>query len=333
MVPLRLGVIGLGLIWLRVHKPILQNLSQVFELVAFCDTNEERRQAAAQEFPGAVILSDHQALLNMPEVDIVLILTPLALNAPLALEAIQAGKHVIMEKPIARSVSEGHVLADAARQADRLLFVTEQMAYRPLEDRLIDLIAAGEIGDLVLWERIEHGNHDSSTDPSSYAVTPWRKQADYPLGTLFDGGVHVVAGLTKVFGRPQSVVATGRQFRLDYGDYDHVAIMHQYADGLTGLLSFSSTCLPPLHNHYHIYGSEGVLMVESAQITIAKAGQPERQVALPTDRRSYDYMWDALALALQHNREPAYTPERALQDVALLIAVEQSIKSGQPVKI
>jgi predicted dehydrogenase len=269
----------------------------------------------------------------MPEIDIVLILTPIALNAPLALEAIQAGKHVIMEKPIARSLAEGQTLIDAARQAEKRLFVTEQMAYRPLEDKLIDLITSGEIGGLIMWERVQHSRQDSTFGPMSYASTPWRKQADYPLGSLFDGGIHVIASLTKVFGRPESVTATGRQLRADYGDYDHVVIIHHYGPGVTGMLSFSSTCLPALRNHYHIYGSEGVLTVEFDQITITKADQSEQQITFPAEKPSYHYMWDALTQALQNNHEPVYTPERALQDVALLTAVEQSIRSSQPVRI
>src|SRR5258708_20787727 len=106
MAPIRLGVIGMGLIWLRVHKPILATLKDTFEPIAFCDVSEQRRAATAQEFPDAKVLSDYQSLLALPEVDAVLVLTPLALNQPVALAALLAGKHVIMEKPIARSLAD-----------------------------------------------------------------------------------------------------------------------------------------------------------------------------------------------------------------------------------
>ena len=92
MRPIRLGVIGLGLIWLRTHKPILEGWKAKFEPVAFCDISEERRAAVAQEFPGATVVADYQSLLQNPEVEVVLILTPLILNAPTALAALRAGK-------------------------------------------------------------------------------------------------------------------------------------------------------------------------------------------------------------------------------------------------
>ena len=143
MPPIRLGVIGAGLIWIRTHKPILETMTDAFMPVAFCDISEQRRAAVAQEFPGVPLLSDYRQLLELAEVDTVLVLTPIALNAPVAHAALQAHKHVIMEKPIARSVAEGRELIATARQAGRLLCVTEQMAYRPAGDVLADIACGG----------------------------------------------------------------------------------------------------------------------------------------------------------------------------------------------
>ena len=128
MRPIQLGVIGAGLIWIRTHKPILEMMTAAFVPVAFCDVNEERRAALAREFPGARVLSDYHDVLELAEVEAALVLTPIALNAPVAHAALRAGKHVIMEKPIARSIAEGRELIATARQAGRLLCVTEQMA-------------------------------------------------------------------------------------------------------------------------------------------------------------------------------------------------------------
>src|SRR5687767_584961 len=115
MPPIRLGVIGAGLIWIRTHKPILETMTDAFAPLAFCDVSEERRAALAQEFPEARVLADYHSLLDLPEVEAVLVLTPIALNAPVAHAALRAGKHVIMEKPLARSVAEGRALITTAR--------------------------------------------------------------------------------------------------------------------------------------------------------------------------------------------------------------------------
>ena len=91
MRPARLGVVGTGLIWSRVHQPHLDQLRDVFEPVAFCDVSTDRRAAIAADFPQAHVTSDYHELLAMPEVEAVLVLTPIALNETVALDALKPG--------------------------------------------------------------------------------------------------------------------------------------------------------------------------------------------------------------------------------------------------
>jgi predicted dehydrogenase len=267
----------------------------------------------------------------MADVDAVLVLTPIAFNAPVALAALKAGKDVIMEKPIARSVAEGQTLIDAARRAGRRLFVMEQLGYRRADAILAEVIASGEIGEPVLWERIFHFEADTAQGPMSYASTPWRKTADYPLGTLFDGGIHLIASLGAIFGPPQSVYAKGRKLRPDYGEYDQVSMIFQYANGMTGMLSHA-TSLPPSQNHFHIHGSQGIIVVESERLVIQRPGTEQRIIDLPNEN-SRTNMWQAIVDAYATNSEPAYTVENALRDVAILETVDRSIKANSPMTV
>lgn len=329
--PIRLGVIGAGLIWMRTHRPILAAMPDVFAPVAFCDVSEPRRQAIAREFPGAPVLEDYRELLALPEVDAALVLTPIGLNAPVAQAALEAGKHVIMEKPIARSLAEGRELIATARAADRRLCVLEQMAYRSAEETLAGEIGAGAIGDLVMWQRVMHLEADTAQGDLRYETTPWRKQADFPLGTMFDGGIHLIAALSKVFGAPRAVAAAGRRLRPEYGEYDHVAALFEYAGGAVGMLSHSSY-LPPGGNHFHVHGTGGVLLVEHDRLVVKRPDRPARVVALP-EEHAYVSMWRAIGAAFRQGRPPAYTAEHALRDVAILEAVDRSIKTGGRVPV
>lgn len=331
MAPIRVGVIGLGLIWIREHQPVLATLQDTFTPVAFCDTNAERRAAAAQTFPGAPIFAEYERLLQLPEVEAVLVLTPIAFNAPVALAALQAGKDVLMEKPIARSVAEGQALVAAARQAGRRLFVLEQLAYRQADDLVAAQLAAGSIGDLVLWNRVQHFDADPAQGALRYDTTPWRKQPDYPLGPLFDGGIHLIASLSKIFGLPATVAATGRQLRPEYGEYDQVAMLFHYANGAVGMLSHSNY-LPPMQNLFHLHGTTGVISVESTRLAVEKSGQPTQIIELPAENARLQ-MWQALAAAWTSGHEPYYCAERALADVAILETVDRSIKTGQSLPI
>lgn len=327
MQPVRLGVIGAGLIWIRRHQQTLATLQDVFAPIAFADPSAERRSQAAEIYPDAVFVSDYAALLALPEVEAVLVLTPIALNAQVATAALLAGKDVIMEKPMARSVAEGARLLETAHRAGKRLYVTEQMGYRRGEEALAEIIAAGEIGELVMWERVQHLEEDKAQGPMSFASTPWRKQADFPLGTLFDGGIHVIAALTKVFGVPQRVWATGKKLGEEYGEFDHVTMLFAYANGSTGMLSHSSR-LSPDRNHFTVYGSEGTIAVEWTRLTVIKRGQAVRVVELDEEDTNLK-MWHALADAFRSGQTPFYTPQKALQDVLILEKVDQAIHRNQ----
>lgn len=331
MQPIRLGVIGAGLIWLRRHQVTLATLQDAFLPVAFADPSEQRRAQAAEMYPDAAVVSDYLEVVARPDVDAVLVLTPIALNAPVATAALDAGKDVIMEKPIARSVAEAAALLDRARASGRKLFVLEQMGYRHAEEILAATIASGEIGDLVMWERVEHLEGDKAQGPMSFASTQWRKDADFPLGTLFDGGIHVIAGLTKTFGRPERVWATGKKLREQYGEFDHVAMLFHYANGSTGMLSHSSY-LSPDRNHFTVYGTVGTIAVERTRLLVKRSGEEEREVALPEEDANVN-MWHALADAFHKDMTPFYTGAKALQDVLILEKVDRAVHENQVMQL
>jgi predicted dehydrogenase len=331
MQPIRLGVIGAGLIWIRRHQLTLADLTDLFTPVAFADPSEERRNQAAEAYPNATLVADHAALLALPEVEAVVVLTPISLNAPVALAALQAGKDVIMEKPIARSVAEAENLRATAKQMGKRLYVMEQMGYRRAEEILAETIASGEIGDLVMWERVEHSDADQARGPMSFASTPWRKEANFPLGTLFDGGIHVIAALTKTFGPPQHVWATGKKLREEYGQFDHVMMLFHYANGSTGMLSHSSS-LSSDQNHYTIYGTEGTIVVERTQLLVRKHNEVARAIELPEEDSSMN-LWRALSDAFHKQITPFYTAEKAIQDVLILEKVDQAIQQNQVMQV
>ncbi|MCB0063268.1 MAG: Gfo/Idh/MocA family oxidoreductase [Caldilineaceae bacterium] len=326
-----LGVIGLGLIWQRVHRAILTEEQDFFIPSAFCDLSEARRIATAAEFPDKPVVADYQELLALPEIAVVQVLTPIAYNAPVALAALNAGKDVIMEKPIARSVTEGQALVATAKQLGRRLIITEQLAYRHAEAQVAALLAEGAIGEVILWERVQHLEADTGQGPMRYESTPWRKEANFPLGTLFDGGVHLIAGLSTIFGAPASVAATGRKLREEYGEYDQVAMLFHYANQTTGMLSHSSY-LPATKNYFYIHGTEGVMAVEPGQIQVERKDGANRSIPLPQEN-AYARMWQAIVDAYRQGNEPAYTAARALQDVATLEAVAKAVKEESRVTI
>ena len=297
MQSVRVGVIGQGLIWTRVHKTVLTEQQDVFQPVAFCDRSAERRAEAAAAFPGAPVVADAHELLALPDIE------------------------------AARSVAEGRELIAAARSGGRRLFVLEQFVYRRAEDIVLELLAAGEIGEVYMWERVFHTEPDLGPAHLRYSNTPWRKEANFPLGTLFDGGIHIVAGLTKLFGPPQTVLAAGQKLQPEYGEYDHTHMAFRYANGTSGTLSHSNF-VPPQGSHFYIFGTQGLISIERDHVVLSKPGQPDRVMDAPHEN-PYQPMWQAIGAAYRNGHAPYYTPQHALRDVAILEAVARSLQSGQ----
>ena len=145
--PIRVGVIGLGGIAQVVHLPILKQLSGV-EVKAVCDLDMQKAGAIATRFEVPLFFRDPAAVFALEDIDAVMVLTPTHAHMALATAALKARKHVLVEKPIARSVTEAKRMVSAAEDAKRFLMVAMNHRYRPDSILLKKLIEAGELGDI-----------------------------------------------------------------------------------------------------------------------------------------------------------------------------------------
>jgi scyllo-inositol 2-dehydrogenase (NADP+) len=332
MTPMRLGIIGPSLIWKYSHEPALAQLEQTFQIAAFCAHSERLKDEIAARYPGAPFVTDYEAFVTRREIDAVVVLTPLPLNAPVALAALRAHKHVFLEKPMARSLEEGEAVRQAAERAGVRLAVLEQAAYDQRWRDLRQLIRAGEIGRLVSYEWISHSRDDpQGANAGRYSGTAWRIEADFPLGTLFDGGHHQIAALCALFGKPLTLYASGVNLRPEYGRYDQVFVHFTHRNEVRGILSHASA-LPRGRNGLVVHGTEGWIAVERESLTIERADGTTRQV--PRSRASsHEAMWRALAEAIEAGRPFDYTPDDAFRDLTILLAIERSIERDRVIEL
>ena len=139
------GVIGVGGISAAVHLPGLQLCPQA-EIVALCDSDLDRLKQAAQQYNVTNTFTEYEALLQHPGVDAVVIATPTVLHAPIALAAIAAGKHVLVEKQLAMSYAEAVQMYTAAVQAGVRHMTAFTYRFVPAMRYLRQLVAQGTIG-------------------------------------------------------------------------------------------------------------------------------------------------------------------------------------------
>ena len=145
----RTGIIGCGGIANGKHLPALKKLPEV-ELAAFCDIVPERAEKAAREYgiPGANVYTDYKELLKNEKLDAVHVCTPNRSHSFITIDALEAGMHVMCEKPMAKTYAEAKAMAEAAARTGKILTIGYQYRYRPDSDYLKTLCEAGEFGDI-----------------------------------------------------------------------------------------------------------------------------------------------------------------------------------------
>jgi predicted dehydrogenase len=200
---IRLGVIGCGGFGLYA----LQQFAQVpgVRLTGMAGTHREAARAAARRF-GIPDIQDVDALLARDDVDVVYIATPPFLHFPQALAALEAGKHVICEKPLAMTVAEADTLIAAARKRDRVLVANLMQRYNPLFDAIKRLIQNKVLGDLL------HGYFENYASDENLPPDHWFWDRSKSGGIFVEHGVHFFDMFAGWLG-PGVVVAAQRSIR------------------------------------------------------------------------------------------------------------------------
>jgi predicted dehydrogenase len=143
---LRVGQAGLGY-W---GRNLARNFDDLTDLRWLCDASEERRAEFAERYPDASVTSDFGEVLAADDVDAVVIATPVPTHYPLARAALEAGKHIFVEKPPAMRAAEMEELVDLAEASGLVLMPGHLLLYHPAVQKLKELIDAGELGEVLV---------------------------------------------------------------------------------------------------------------------------------------------------------------------------------------
>lgn len=147
---LQIGIIGCGGIANQKHLPSLSKFGDLAEMVAFCDIIPERAEKAAKGYgtPDAKTYSDYKQLLDDGSIDVVHILTPNIVHAPITVDAFAAGKHVMCEKPMAATAADARKMMDAAQKSGKKFTIAYQNRFRHDVQIAYKACNAGALGDI-----------------------------------------------------------------------------------------------------------------------------------------------------------------------------------------
>jgi UDP-N-acetylglucosamine 3-dehydrogenase len=305
---LRLAILGCGAAAER-HSRVLARCAPAVER-RYASRDPARAHAFAARWGGRGWFHSYDAAFACDDVDAVLIATPPATHLTLALAALAAGRHVIVEKPAFTDSAAFVAVAAAAARARRQVLVAENYAYKPIVPRLRALWEAGDLGD-VRWLLVNAVKRQ--------VARGWR--ADRALtggGGLFEGGIHWLAFVCSL-GPVEDVVAL--RAGGSRGTEETCVIGLRYLGGALATLAFSWEVHSPLRGVRvsRIYGTAGSAAFESNGTVLVSGGR-RRRVWVPArgDVLGFRAMFRDFLDALATGRPPRYTLAHARHHVALL---------------
>lgn len=184
--PVRVGLVGCGRI-ARTHARYVQSLPTA-NLVAVCDPVETAASAMAKEFGVAGSFGDLRTMIGEGDIEAVHVLTPPATHGEVAIAAMEAGAHVLVEKPLALNRAEADAMVAVARRTGRTLAVDHNRWFDPVIQRARDLLASGRLGELVGVDVVQGAAVDEVRATAAGGRADWR--SDLPGGAMHDLAPH-----------------------------------------------------------------------------------------------------------------------------------------------
>lgn len=215
--PIRVGLVGYGMAGRVFHAPLIA-AAPGLALIAVASSRADEVAAA---LPGVKVHPAPEALFADASIDLVVIASPTATHAPLAAQALAAGKHVVVDKPFALNLADARALVAQAKAARRSIAVFQNRRWDGDFMTLRRVIGAGLIGEVVEFE--------SRFDRFRPEVrTRWREDGSAGSGVWFDLGPHLIDQALLVLGRPHAVSADLAALRRGGRSDDHAHVVLHY---------------------------------------------------------------------------------------------------------
>lgn len=356
----RVALVGAGVIG-RHHGQVITQLSDRLELVAVVDPHTDRALPLVEAHGGAAYPSLTEALAST-EIDVVVVCTPTGTHGALAIEALQADKDVIIEKPAEITVERTDEIIAAQQASGRLVTVISQHRFDPATEVTVDAIAAGELGRLTSGiASIDWWRGQTYYDSGDWRGT-WELDGG---GALMNQGVHTVDLLVATMGRPVEVFAYTGTLAHERIEVEDVAVgVVRFASGALGVLHATTAAYPGMSARLQVHGDKGSVIIDSDVLSFIhrtptettaderaygtsdktinqvdefpeasgatlSAGADPGQLGSVAHRRQYE---NFLA-ALDGDEELRVDLQTNRQAIAIITGVYESARTGHPVRL
>ena len=332
--PVGTGLIGYGLAGSVFHAPLIGAESRL-RLLAVASSRSEQ---IGHELPGVHAVADSDALIEDPAVELVVIASPNASHVPLAERALRAGKHVVVDKPLAITRVEAQRLVELANERDRLLSVFHNRRWDHDYLTLRRTVDEGRLGEIYQYEA-RYDRFRPQPKPG------WREQPEPGAGVLYDLGAHLIDQALQLFGLPESVSADVQVQRTAAQADDWFQLRLRY--GRRRVLLGASCLVAGPGPHFAVHGDRGsfVKYGMDGQEAALKAGQrPGMQgwgesadaplarytdatghsEPLASERGAYERYYRGIAASILDGLPPPVHAEEACNVIAVIEAALRS---------
>lgn len=339
MKEMKVGLVGFGFSGSTFHAPVIESV-QGLTITKVVSSNPEK---VIEQFPEMKVVASIDELLNDREIELVIITTPNEFHFPMGKKALEAGKHVVIEKPFTVSVEEGEQLIQIAKNHDRLLSVYHNRRYDNDFLTIQQLIKEEEIGTVTSYE----AHYDRY---SAEVHDRWREQDKKGSGILFDLGSHLIDQALILFGEPEAVYAdvlTQREAGIT-DDYFHLVLHY----GKRRVILHAGSLVKKHGPRYQIHGIKGSFVkwgIDPQEEALKKGGLPgderwgkdesdqygvltkdDRDRVIPTIPGSYQTYYIELHRAIC---EQSSAPVRAREALTVIKVIELALKSSEEKKL
>lgn len=353
---IKVGIIGCGGIANGKHMPSLSKLNDV-EMVAFCDIIEEKAESAKARYgtPDAKVYTDYQELLKDEEIDVIHVCTPNRSHAPISIDSLHAGKHVMCEKPMAKTAEDARKMVEAAKETGKKLTVGYQHRHKPEAIYLKEVIERGDLGEIYFAKAFAIRRRGTP----NWGV--FLNEYEQGGGPLIDIGTHSLDVTLYLMNNYEPKMVVGTKYKKvnnadcgnPWGGWDEE--QHTMEDSAFGFIVMKNgatimlesswalnTCEPISEGSTVLCGSDAGAQIKNG-VTINK-GEFNRLIEIKPDMSSggvafYEGISDNPAEvearrwidAVKNDTDPIVLPEQACVVSEILEAIYKSAATGQPV--
>jgi len=340
------GKIGYAVVGLGVGKAHVDAAaaSKKCELVAVCDLIQEKMDKVVARYPGTKTYLDFDTMLKDDEIDVVSICLPSAMHAEFAVRAMEAGKHVLVEKPIDITLEAAQKIEDARKRTGKIAGVIHQNRNNAVMKPIKEAIDAGRFGKLVLgtfgvkWYRDQHyyeGWHGT-----------WAMDGG---GSLMNQAVHTVDLMQWLMGDVASVHSTMNIYNHDIETEDLTASVITFKSGATATFVSTTCAYPGVSTEIQLYGTDGFVEAdadvlkhwrfrdaddeeeEEEEMLARYAGNGKAVKADPTLVTGHASMVENILDAIINGTDPQIVPTEAMKSVRIVNAVYESARTGKTI--